>query len=39
MRREGPRYLIETTKRSTLSGVALLTPAFPAAVLASAAGR
>jgi hypothetical protein len=33
------RYLIETAKRSTLSAVALLTPALPAAVLASAAGR
>ena len=32
-------YLIENAKRSTLPPVALLTPALPAAVLASAAGR
>lgn len=33
------RYLIETAKRSTLPAVALLTPALPAAVLASAVDR
>ena len=31
--------LIENAKRSTLPAVALLTPALPAAVLASAAAR
>ena len=35
----GRQNLIENAKRSTLPAVALLTPALPAAVLASAAAR